>query len=233
MKAGPDIALVASLVGDPARANILTALLDGQALTATELAGEACVTSPTASSHLAKLEDGGLIAVRKQGRHRYYSLSGEDVAAALEALMGVAARAGHLRTRSGPKEPALRLARVCYDHLAGDYGVHLFESLAHRGVIEVTAGEVSLAPPARRFSAQLGIDLEALGSLRRPMCKACLDWSVRRNHLAGALGAAILQRFYDLKWAKRVEGSRAVEFSRRGDQEFARLFGKPATQSSR
>jgi DNA-binding transcriptional ArsR family regulator len=233
MKTGPDIALVASLVGDPARANILTALLGGQALTATELAGEAGVTLPTASSHLAKLEDGGLIAVQKQGRHRYYNLSGEDVAAALEALMGVAARAGHLRMRTGPREPALRSARVCYDHLAGDHGVQLFEGLKDRGVIKVGSGEVTLASSAQLFCKQLEIDLVALSRVRRPLCKACLDWSVRRSHLAGALGAAVLQRFYDLKWARRVAGSRAVEFSRRGEQEFARLFGKPANQSSR
>jgi DNA-binding transcriptional ArsR family regulator len=233
MKAGPDIALVASLVGDPARANILTALLGGQALTATELAGEANVSLPTASSHLAKLQDGCLVNMQKQGRHRYYSLSGEDVAAALEALMGVAARAGHLRKRTGPKEPALRSARVCYDHLAGDHGVQLFDNLKIRGVIRVGSGEVSLGPSAERFFRRLDIDLAELRSSRRPMCKACLDWSVRRSHLAGALGAAMLQRFYDLRWARRASGSRIVEFTPSGEREFAKLFGASANQSSR
>src|SRR6476659_7691424 len=120
MKTGPNIAPVASLVGDPARANMLTALMAGQALTATELAAEAGVTSPTASSHLSKMQAGGLVAVEKQGRHRYYRLAGADVAAMIETIIGVAARAGHIRTQPGPKEPALRQARVCYDHLAGD-----------------------------------------------------------------------------------------------------------------
>ena len=135
MKAGPDIALIASLVGDPARANMLTALMSGGALTASELAHEAGVTLQTGSSHLAKLEKGGLITLQKQGRHRYFRLSGPDVPAVLEGLMGLAARAGHLRTRTGPKDPALRRARVCYDHLAGDLGVELFDSLVLRRLL--------------------------------------------------------------------------------------------------
>ena len=129
MKTGPDIALIASLVGEPARANMLTALMSGRALTASELAREAGVTPQTASAHLAKLEGGGLLALEKQGRHRYYRLTGPDVAAVLEGLMGLAARAGHTRVRTGPKDPALRRARACYDHLAGDLGVQLFDGL--------------------------------------------------------------------------------------------------------
>src|SRR6185369_16757717 len=123
MKSGPDIAMVASLVGDPARANMLTALLSGRALTASELAQEAGITPQTASSHLAKLEAGGLIEAEKQGRHRYYRLADPDVGGVLEGLGALAARAGHMRVRTGPKEPALRRARICYDHLAGGLGV--------------------------------------------------------------------------------------------------------------
>src|SRR6202012_3426867 len=134
MKVGPDISVIAALLGDPARANMLTALLSGQALTAGELAREAGVTAQTASSHLARLEAGGLLTQRKQGRHRYYALSGEDVAGVIEALMGLAARTGHTRVRTGPKEPALRRARVCYDHLAGDLGGDMLEHLVARGV---------------------------------------------------------------------------------------------------
>src|SRR6476619_6819155 len=140
MKEGPDIAVIASLLGDPARANMLTALAAGQALTAGELAREAGVTAQTASSHLAKLTAGGLIEGRKQGRHIYFALSGPDVAGVMEALSGLAARTGHTRVRPGPKEPALRHARVCYDHLAGDLGVGLLDSLTHRGLV-VGAGE--------------------------------------------------------------------------------------------
>src|SRR3984893_3634705 len=129
MKAGPDIAMVASLVGDPARANMLTALMTGRALTASELAHQAGVTPQTASSHLSKLEAGGLVEQEKQGRHRYFRLSDPDVAAVLEGLEGLAARAGHMRVRTGPKDPALRHARVCYDDLAGELGVAMADRL--------------------------------------------------------------------------------------------------------
>src|ERR1700743_732143 len=129
MKAGPSIAPIATLAGDPARANMLSALLGGKALTASELASEAGVTAQTASSHLAKLEAGGLVAVAAQGRHRYLRLAGADVAEMLETMMGVAARTGHLRTRPGPGDPAIRKARICYDHLAGEMGVSMFDAL--------------------------------------------------------------------------------------------------------
>src|SRR5450432_1655823 len=144
MKTGPDIAPLAALVGDPARANMLTALLAGQALTAGELAREAGVTAQTASSHLAKLSAGGLIAPRRQGRHIYYALAGSDVAGLLERLMSLAERTGHRRTRSGPAEPALRNARVCYDHLAGDLGVALFDGLIERRVLARRGEELAL-----------------------------------------------------------------------------------------
>src|SRR6185436_1736063 len=179
MKDGPNIARIAALIGDHARAEILTALVAGQALTATELAQVAGVTKQTVSTHLAKLLDARLLAAESQGRHRYFRLADRDVAGLLENLMGVAYRAGALRVRPGPREPALRKARVCYDHLAGELGVLVYDSLAQR----------------------------------RPLCRACLDWSMRRHHLAGALGAAILGRCYDAGWARRVKGSRVVSFS--------------------
>jgi len=225
MKVGPDISAVAALLGDPARANMLTALAAGQALTAGELAREAGVTAQTASSHLAKLSAGGLVEGRKQGRHVYYALSGPDVAAVIEALSGLAERAGHTRVRTGPKEPALRRARVCYDHLAGDLGVAMLDSLTHRGMI-VGAGEsLVLSSQGEAFMTALGLDLAALGRLRRPLCKGCLDWSVRRSHLAGALGAALLDRFYGLGWAMREPGTRIVSFSPRGLEAFREIFG--------
>src|SRR6201999_3245378 len=138
MKSGPDISMVAALVGDPARSNMLTALMTGRALTASELAQEAGVTLQTASSHLAKLEAGGLIELEKQGRHRYYRLTGPDVADVLEGLQGIAARAGHMRVRTGPKDPALRRARICYDHLAGDLGVQMLDSMKSQKLIRQT-----------------------------------------------------------------------------------------------
>ena len=225
MKEGPSIAVVASLVGDPARANMLTALMSGRALTATELAQEAGVTAQTASAHLSKLCAGGLLSLEKQGRHRYFRLSGPDVAAVLEGLMGIAARAGHLRVRTGPKDPALRHARVCYDHLAGELGVQMFDGMVTRRLIRQQDEEISLTPSGARFIEDFGIDLGSVGKSRRPLCKTCLDWSARRSHLAGALGAALLRRFYEMNWAKRETGTRAVRFTPAGERRLAEMFG--------
>src|SRR5579862_9374383 len=169
MKEGPDIAPIAALAGDPARANILVALLGGRALTASELAAEAGVAAPTASSHLAKLESGGLIERLSQGRHRYFRLAGEDVATLLESLMGVAARAGHLRTRPGPQDAAMRKARVCYDHLAGKMGVRLFDSLVTRHRLAVRGSQLTLSRNGQDFVNQQGIALGELTRCRRPL----------------------------------------------------------------
>lgn len=226
MKVGPDIALVAALLGDPARANMLTALMAGHALTAGELAREAGVTPQTASAHLSRLEKGGLVTGRKQGRHSYFALSGEDVAGVLEGLMSLAARTGHARTRPGPKEPALRHARVCYDHLAGDLGVRMLDSLMTSGRLDA---DLQPTPYGEAFFSALGIDLIVLRNARRPLCKACLDWSVRRSHLAGSLGAAVLQRLYGLGWAKRVAGERVVAFTEAGERKFGDVFGISST----
>jgi DNA-binding transcriptional ArsR family regulator len=228
MKAGPDIAMVASLVGDPARSNMLTALMTGRALTASELAHQAGVTPQTASSHLAKLEAGGLIEQEKQGRHRYYRLADPDVAAVLEGLEGLAARAGHLRVRTGPKDPALRRARVCYDHLAGDLGVQMLDSMKRQRLLRQRKQDIELTADGSRFLVEtLQISADDLAHPRRPLCKTCLDWSERRHHLAGTLGAALLNRFTELKWAARdaTPGSRVVNFTRQGEKRFAALFG--------
>ena len=220
--------MVAALVGDPARANMLTALMTGRALTASELAHEAGVTPQTASSHLSKLEAGGLIEQEKQGRHRYYRLADPDVAGVLEGLEGLAARAGHLRVRTGPKDPALRRARVCYDHLAGDLGVQMLDSMKKQRLLRQRKHDIELTAEGERFLARtLQISAESLVHSRRPLCKACLDWSERRHHLAGTLGAALMRRFTELKWAARdaTPGSRVVNFTRNGENRFAALFG--------
>ena len=220
--------MVASLVGDPARANMLTALMNGRALTASELSQEAGITPQTASSHLSKLEAGGLIEQEKQGRHRYYRLADPDVADVLESLQGLAARAGHLRVRTGPKDPALRRARVCYDHLAGDLGVQMLDSMRRQKLVRQNKSDIELTVDGERFVEKaLQIDAKSLTHPRRPVCKACLDWSERRHHLAGTLGAALMQRFTELKWAARdpTPGSRVVQFTRQGEKRFAALFG--------
>ncbi|HCL64430.1 MAG TPA: transcriptional regulator [Rhizobium sp.] len=224
MSEGPDIARLAALIGDPARANMLLALMDGRALTATELAGAAGIGLPTASSHLAKLEDGGLLAQRKQGRHRYFTLADPSVGRMIESLMGFAASRGHVRHKAGPKEPALRKARICYDHLAGDYGVRMLDSLRARGAVIGEEEHPQLTPAGEALVCDHGIDLAELKAQRRPLCRACLDWSERRIHLSGSLGKALLNHFLDHGYARRTPGSRAIVFSPEGERRFAAMF---------
>jgi len=224
MKEGPDIALLGSLIGDPARANILTALMSGKALTATELASEAGVTVQTASSHLKKLEDADLLKQRKQGRHRYFALADDEVGHVLEAMMGLAAKRGLTRTRTGPRDAALRKARVCYNHLAGDLGVTLYGNLVTGGYISEHGEDVDLTPKGESLITKLGIDLQTLKQSKRPLCRSCLDWSSRRSHLAGTLGVALLDSFYEQGWAKRIEGSRVVTFTPDGEKNLVGLF---------
>jgi DNA-binding transcriptional ArsR family regulator len=218
MKDGPNIINIAALIGDHARAEVLTALMSGMALTATELAEVAGVTKQTISGHLAKLVDARLLAVESQGRHRYFRLADQDVAQLLESLMSVAFRTGAVRLRSSPREPALRKARVCYDHLAGELGVLMYEHLVARGVFALDGEGIALTDIGRGIVAELGIDSAALLNSRRPFCRTCLDWSERRHHLAGTLGAALLKRFEELGWAKRVPESRVVAFSADGER---------------
>ncbi|MDX5372207.1 MAG: helix-turn-helix domain-containing protein [Pseudomonadaceae bacterium] len=223
MKDGPNIARIAALIGDHARAEVLTALMADRTLTATELAQIAGVSKPTMSAHLAKLLDAGLISGTSQGRHRYFRLADADVARLLEALMGVAFRAGAVRARSSPREPALRKARVCYDHLAGELGVKAYETLLQRGCIEENGEQLRLTEAGRHWFATLEIDTEAAAG-RRQLCRPCLDWSERRHHLGGTLGALLLRRLLELGWAKRDPASRVVAFSARGERELERLL---------
>ncbi|MBD9453808.1 helix-turn-helix transcriptional regulator [Rhizobium sp. RHZ02] len=228
MKEGPDIAQIGALIGDPARANMLTALMGGKALTATELAAAGGVTVQTASTHLAKLEAGNLLVQRKQGRHRYFTLADDSVGKFLESIMGFAAGRGHLRHKPGPKEPALRKARICYDHLAGDYGVRMLDSLIAKGAIDAMGDGLALTESGKTELKTIGIDVHALKSSRRPLCRSCLDWSERRAHLAGSLGKALLSNFLEKGWARRTAESRSVVFSPEGERQFLALF--PATK---
>jgi len=228
MKEGPDIAQIGALIGDPARANMLTALMGGKALTATELAAAGGVTVQTASTHLAKLEAGNLLVQRKQGRHRYFTLADDSVGKFLESIMGFAAGRGHLRHKPGPKEPALRKARICYDHLAGDYGVRMLDSLIAKGAIHAMGDGLALTESGETELKTIGIDVHALKSSRRPLCRSCLDWSERRAHLAGSLGKALLSNFLEKGWARRTAESRSVVFSPEGERQFLALF--PATK---
>jgi DNA-binding transcriptional ArsR family regulator len=224
MKEGPDVSIVAALIGDPARANMLMALMSGLALSGTELAAEAGVTLSTASTHLAKLERAGLLAASKQGRTRYFRLADPDVAAAVEGLIPIATRVGHLRSRPGPRDQAMRQARSCYDHLAGRLAVALLEHWLTRKVLRETGDGLQLAPAGRRHLQRLGIDIAALERVRRPLCRTCIDWSERRRHLGGCLGAAVLEQVLIRRWAVREGRSRVLRFSPRGEQSFVRWY---------
>lgn len=221
MKDGPVISGIATLIGDPARANMLVALMDGRALTVSELAECAGIALPTASGHLARLSDAGMVLPARQGRHRYYRLADADVAAAIELLMGIAERTGARTTRTGPRDAAMREARLCYDHLAGERAVRLAERLTSDGCIGDGDTPAVTEAGYARFAA-VGIDLLPTG--RRPLCRTCLDWSERRNHLAGTLGAAILRHILDAGWATRGTG-RVIAFTPTGAEAFDRAFG--------
>lgn len=213
----PDIASIAALLGEPARAAMLTALMGGVARTATELALHAGVTPSTASSHLARLTGGGLLAIARQGRHRYYRIATPEVAAAIEGLMSIAPRAGAAPPRTGPRDEALRRARVCYDHLAGEAGVRLLERLRERGLMDGADDDLRLSEAGEAWCGRMGIDLAAMRTRRRRLCRACLDWSERRAHLAGAVGSAVLDRLFATGLARRERDSRVVILTPRGD----------------
>ena len=224
MNGSPNIARIGALVGDPARAGMLSVLMGGRALSAGELAHEVGITAQTASSHLAKLEQGGLLRVRKQGRHRYHALAGEEVAHLLEVMMGLTAASAPTRSRIGPGDAALRHARVCYNHLAGDVGVGMFESLLGAGHVRRKDGALTLSDSGIAFVTALGIDVDAVERARAPTCLECLDWSERRSHLAGALGRALLARFESLRWLARRPDSRVLEVTAAGRRAIDRHF---------
>jgi DNA-binding transcriptional ArsR family regulator len=225
MSAAPQIAEVAALVGDPARANILCALLGGRAITAAELACAAHVSPQTASEHLGRLLSGQLLVVAKQGRHRYYRLAGPHVGQMLESIMNVAL-AGPSRFQPRSKvDDALRHARTCYDHFAGVLGVGIADRLIERAFVVLgdEAGEVTEAGAG--FLAELGVDLTAAHTKRRIFCRPCLDWTERRPHIGGAVGAAIAIRCVELKWVERVRGSRALTVTAAGRRGLMSFFG--------
>ncbi|MBA3558701.1 MAG: winged helix-turn-helix transcriptional regulator [Gemmatimonadaceae bacterium] len=220
----PDIAMIASLIGDRARAAILMSLMAGRSLTATELARAASVTKQTASSHLSKLAEAQLITMEIVGRHRYFRLADHEVGIVIENLVGLADRVGAVHVRTGPPDTALRKARVCYDHLAGELGVLIFDSLTQQGFLRTTKKMLILTEDGERFFYDQGIDVATLKRRRRPLCLACLDWSVRRQHLAGSLGAAVLNRCFALGWARPQKGTRGVLFSALGERSLRARF---------
>ncbi|PHR61150.1 MAG: transcriptional regulator [Robiginitomaculum sp.] len=219
MKEGPQISIIASLIGDPARANMLTALMDGRALTASELAAVAGITKQTASTHLAKLSTGNLLVREVQGRHHYFRLKDEKIAHVLETLMSFAEHNTQGRVRVGPKDPALRKARICYDHLAGEQGVFLYDALLKNQWLYNDKDTINLTSKGQGIFEIFGIDIETLNKNRRPICRTCLDWSMRRHHLAGGFGA-ILSGLFDKKWIYRDKTTRIIHFNPRGETQF-------------
>jgi DNA-binding transcriptional ArsR family regulator len=225
MTADVRIAEVAALVGDPARANILAALMGGRALTAGELVYAAGVSPQTTSGHLGKLAEGRLIACVKQGRHRYYRIATPRVAEMLEGIMAVVADAPPRHRPPSKLDDAMRTARTCYDHFAGKLGVGLTDVLCARGHLTLgeDGGEVTESGVA--FLQELGIDLVVARQRRRVFCRPCLDWTERRLHLGGSIGAALAQRCFDLKWLERMRGSRALVVTPRGHRGLKDVFG--------
>ncbi len=220
-----DMAELGALIGDPGRANILAALIDGRALTATELAGIAGVAPQTASGHLAKLTQANLLALKKQGRHRYYRVASPLVGSMLESIMTVAAVQLPARRAQSRVDHAMRAARTCYDHVAGRLGVGIADALVARGhvVLADDGGEVTAA--GTDFLAGFGATPAKPSGSRRTFCRPCLDWSERRWHIAGAAGAALCNRCLELGWIERGKNTRALTITAKGRRGFAETFG--------
>jgi DNA-binding transcriptional ArsR family regulator len=224
MSNAPQIAEVAAPVGDPARASMLCALLGGRALTATELAFAAGVSPQTTSGHLAKMFATRLVVVMKQGRHRYYRLAGPQVGQMLESIMNVALTGPPRFQPKSKLDDKLRHARTCYDHIAGVLGVGLAERLTERKFVILgdEAGEVT--PAGMEFLTRLGVDLSQARGKRRMFCRPCLDWTERRWHIGGAVGAVLAKRCFELNWIERVRDSRALTVTLAGRRGLANYF---------
>ncbi|WP_457093688.1 ArsR/SmtB family transcription factor [Microvirga sp. P5_D2] len=225
MVSGITLAEIAALIGDVARANILSALMDGRALTAGELAWHSGVGASTTSGHLAKLSEANLIALERQGRHRYYRLASPEVAQAIEALMAVASFGPRRHRPVGPKDEALRNARTCYDHLAGRLGIAIADALSLKRHVVLSESAGIVTKEGQRFLCDLGIDLDAGVKGSRAPCRTCLDWSERRPHLSGRLGAALCTRIFELGWVARIKDSRALSVTTEGRRGLQEAFG--------
>lgn len=220
-----EMAEIANLIGDVSRANILAALMDGRALTALELSLAARVTPQTASSHLAKLLDANLLAVEKQGRHRYYRLASAQVARALEAVMALTLSAPPRHRAKSRSDEDMRTARMCYDHVAGRIGVGIADAMIARGHIAFEGDSGEVTDSGRAFFAELGVDLAPPTKSRRVYCRSCLDWSERRPHIAGHVGAQIASFCFEKKWLARKAATRALTITAQGVQMLPSAFG--------
>ena len=223
MRTEPDIASVASLIGEPARASMLLALLDGRALPAGELAYRGDVTPQTASEHLAKMTERNLLTVEQCGRHRYYRLASPEAGLAIEALAALSATS-RVRQEQKTTEP-IYAARTCYDHLAGKLGVALADAMAARKMLEESGRDYHVTPEGCVQLQEFGVDLVCIQKGRRIFARQCLDWSERRHHIAGGLGAALASQFFERGWIKRMPDSRALRITERGIEGLQEVFG--------
>jgi DNA-binding transcriptional ArsR family regulator len=223
MSSEPDLAAAATLLAEPARAELVLAVVADGPLTASELAARAGIARSTASGHLRRLVGGGFLIVSGRGRNRYYALAGADVAEAVEALSRVAPQRPARSLREATRNELLREARTCYDHLAGRVGVAFAGALERRGVVERVNGDYALGWRAADELAALGIDLEPLSAQRRPLVRGCLDWSERELHVGGSLGAALTTRLFELGCIARRDATRSVTVTERGSELFAEL----------
>lgn len=214
--ATPNIVEVASLIGDPSRAAMLMNLLSGKALPASELARAAHVTPQTASSHLAKMVEGGLLVHESYGRHRYYRLASAEVGQALEALHAIAPPKPVRSLRESDQSKALHFARTCYDHIAGEVGVALTHRLLALGLLHEEGRDFAVSIDGAKWFRDFGMDLDEIRRGRRHFARQCLDWSERRHHMAGALGAALTTRLFDLGWIDSIPGGRAIQVTKHG-----------------
>jgi DNA-binding transcriptional ArsR family regulator len=225
MITGPIIAELAAVVGDPARATMVSALLDGRALNASELAAAARITPQTASSHLAKLTEAGLLSVDRNGRQRQFQLASPAVAAMIEGIVAVALENRPRFRPLSPQARALSAARICFDHLAGRLSVELTDALIARECIVLDDEAAEITPAGARFLAGFGVGIRAGRSPRRRACRLCLDWTERRPHVAGTVGAALTTRYFELGWMERTKGSHAVIVTPSGRRGFQKTFG--------
>jgi DNA-binding transcriptional ArsR family regulator len=210
---------IAALIGEPGRIQMLTTLLDGHSHSATELATAADVSSQTASSHLSKLLDGGLVACEREGRQRLFRLKNADVAAAVEALGALAQGSGHLHV------PEIRFARTCYDHLAGVLAIALRNAMLRQGILRTERDAFLVTPKGKQVLRGFDIDVKQLHALRRKFAPTCLDWTERYHHIAGSLGAALLSRFLEMNWLARVSRTRTVRVTHAGERGLEKAFG--------